>query len=159
MCCVCWHNTLTHQIITSLLAAKFLDETDMKLLFRTYTQTSAFYLFYCTFFFFIVHSYCSIVRLYDGYFLLHTYTVPTQISIPPPVSMVFSPSLPVCPCDPRGLDQYCDPLFGTCNCLPNVEGDRCDRCSPGFFNITTGVGCSECNCNPMRAVDANCHQV
>ena len=74
------------------------------------------------------------------------------------LNFAFS-SLPACLCDPRGLDLDCDPLFGSCYCLPNVDGELCDRCSPGFFNITAGVGCSECNCNPIRAVDANCDQV
>lgn len=29
----------------------------------------------------------------------------------------------------------CDPLTGQCICKENVDGQRCDRCKYGFFNL------------------------
>ncbi len=50
-----------------------------------------------------------------------------------------------CDCDPRGSldDAICDEHTdvssgieaGKCHCKKNVEGRRCDRCLPGFWNF------------------------
>uniref|UniRef100_A0A665UDI7 Laminin subunit beta-1 n=1 Tax=Echeneis naucrates TaxID=173247 RepID=A0A665UDI7_ECHNA len=42
-----------------------------------------------------------------------------------------------CDCDPAGSlgDGLCDALSGQCICKQNVEGRRCSRCKPGFFNL------------------------
>ena len=45
-----------------------------------------------------------------------------------------------CSCDERGSvnnNPSCDVVTGKCRCKANVEGDRCDRCKPGFFNLQT----------------------
>lgn len=35
-----------------------------------------------------------------------------------------------------------------CLCKPNVEGQRCDRCKPGFFQLSADnvFGCISCFC-------------
>lgn len=35
-----------------------------------------------------------------------------------------------------------------CRCLPHVTGPKCDRCETGFYNILTGQGCHDCQCDP-----------
>lgn len=42
-----------------------------------------------------------------------------------------------CDCDPTGSRDgvMCDPLTGQCICKENVDGQRCDRCKYGFFNL------------------------
>lgn len=49
----------------------------------------------------------------------------------------YSFYLPACDCDPAGSKGggLCDPLTGQCVCKDNVEGQRCDRCKYGFFNL------------------------
>lgn len=47
------------------------------------------------------------------------------------------PSASACDCDPAGSQEagLCDALTGRCICKENVEGQRCDRCKYGFFNL------------------------
>ncbi|KAG7233023.1 hypothetical protein INR49_007538 [Caranx melampygus] len=42
-----------------------------------------------------------------------------------------------CDCDSAGSHGggVCDALSGQCQCKENVEGQRCDRCKHGFFNL------------------------
>lgn len=42
----------------------------------------------------------------------------------------------------------CSPSDGQCLCKPNVEGQKCDRCKPGYFNLALNneFGCSPCFC-------------
>ena len=37
---------------------------------------------------------------------------------------------------------------GSCECKHHVEGQRCDRCKPGFFNLDAenAFGCTPCFC-------------
>ena len=39
----------------------------------------------------------------------------------------------------------CDQESGVCRCKPNVIGDKCDRCRPGFYNLSS-TGCQPCMC-------------
>ncbi|XP_050097931.1 laminin subunit alpha isoform X1 [Anopheles aquasalis] len=50
-----------------------------------------------------------------------------------------------CICDKIGMD-YCDNFIGTCNCLPNVIGEKCDRCEDDHYGFESGRGCSPCGC-------------
>ena len=64
-------------------------------------------------------------------------------------------SLSACSCDPAGSvvnggacfpdNDPADPSIksGMCRCRENVEGERCDRCKPGFFNLSSenSAGC------------------
>ena len=46
--------------------------------------------------------------------------------------------LDTCQCDPRGsVSSVCSPS-GQCTCRANVEGQRCDRCRPGSFHLSSG---------------------
>uniref|UniRef100_A0A3Q4B398 Laminin subunit beta 4 n=1 Tax=Mola mola TaxID=94237 RepID=A0A3Q4B398_MOLML len=67
-----------------------------------------------------------------------------------------------CDCDPAGSQGggLCDALGGQCVCKENVEGQRCDRCKPGFFNLRRDdpYGCQACRCNVLGSV-GSCDQL
>ncbi|XP_029199679.2 laminin subunit alpha-like [Acropora millepora] len=60
-----------------------------------------------------------------------------------------------CSCHPLGSNSsLCQSYGGQCNCKPGVEGRDCDRCKPGFYNLTD-EGCTPCECNgPNKICDA-----
>lgn len=51
-----------------------------------------------------------------------------------------------CNCNNQTSD--CDPISGVCqNCQGNTEGDRCERCIPGYYgDPTTSIECFPCQC-------------
>ncbi|XP_047453457.1 laminin subunit beta-4 isoform X2 [Mugil cephalus] len=61
-----------------------------------------------------------------------------------------------CDCDPAGSREAgpCDSRTGQCVCKGNVEGQRCDRCRPGFFSLTPDNpdGCQACQCHALGSV-------
>lgn len=57
-----------------------------------------------------------------------------------------------CGCDVAGSfnnTPSCDPHQGRCHCKDNVEGQRCDVCKPGFFDLKPEypTGCLPCFCH------------
>lgn len=65
-----------------------------------------------------------------------------------------------CQCQITGTingDLTCDPytdevqglVAGRCHCKPFVDGENCDRCKNGYFNLTreNPDGCEPCSCN------------
>nr|VZH99079.1 unnamed protein product [Spirometra erinaceieuropaei] len=58
-----------------------------------------------------------------------------------------------------GANAACDRTTGECNCLPNVLGPRCFECAPYHFNLTSGVGCESCACDPVGSLFPECHPV
>ena len=67
-----------------------------------------------------------------------------------------------CECSLNGtLNSLCDQETGVCNCKPNIAGDRCDRCVPGFFlpDPSSDEGCRPCNCNLGGSTNAQCDQL
>ncbi|GFT48977.1 laminin subunit alpha [Nephila pilipes] len=50
-----------------------------------------------------------------------------------------------CNCDECGTRE-CDHDTGECNCWPNVEGTRCDRCRENHWGFQSCGGCRPCNC-------------
>ncbi|XP_064375119.1 laminin subunit beta-2 [Dromaius novaehollandiae] len=71
-----------------------------------------------------------------------------------------------CSCNTLGTDPstcgpqqcQCDGRSGQCRCLPHVEGQSCDRCSPNFWNLGSGQGCEPCACHPQHALSPACNQ-
>lgn len=47
-----------------------------------------------------------------------------------------------------------------CTCKRNVEGQLCDRCKRGFFNLTENntEGCKHCSCNSAGIIDFSCKE-
>lgn len=37
-------------------------------------------------------------------------------------------------------------------------GKKCDRCQPGFWNMKKGVGCEQCSCDRVGAIDDVCEE-
>ena len=71
-----------------------------------------------------------------------------------------------CDCDPTGtlhgdtqpVDQLpCNQNNGTCTCLSNRIGRRCDSCEATFYlSVEAGGGCLSCNCHPRGSVSLTC---
>ncbi|XP_014860210.1 PREDICTED: laminin subunit beta-4-like [Poecilia mexicana] len=61
-----------------------------------------------------------------------------------------------CDCDPAGSHSggLCDASSGRCFCKENVEGQRCDRCKHGFFDLRSDnpAGCEVCRCHGLGSV-------
>ncbi|XP_069489379.1 laminin subunit beta-3 [Ambystoma mexicanum] len=67
-----------------------------------------------------------------------------------------------CDCDPEGGvgGGDCEPPNGRCICKENTEGERCDRCKVGFYQISASnpQGCTRCPCDTRGArPDIPCH--
>ena len=57
-------------------------------------------------------------------------------------------------CNCHGHSNECDPRTGLCvSCQHNTEGDRCDRCKPGFVGDATRGTPNDCRPCPCPAVD------
>ncbi|KAM3603056.1 uncharacterized protein V6R79_015876 [Siganus canaliculatus] len=65
-------------------------------------------------------------------------------------------------CQCSGHSSTCDPETSICqNCQDNTEGDRCERCAPGFYGIVRGFpdDCKPCACpltNPENNFSSTC---
>uniref|UniRef100_A0A4W6BWC7 Laminin subunit alpha 2 n=1 Tax=Lates calcarifer TaxID=8187 RepID=A0A4W6BWC7_LATCA len=65
-------------------------------------------------------------------------------------------------CQCSGHSSTCDPETSICqNCQDNTEGDRCERCSPGFYGVVRGSpdDCKPCACpltNPENNFSPTC---
>ena len=45
-------------------------------------------------------------------------------------------SSPACECNAEGaINNSCADGEGQCTCKPNITGDKCDKCAPGFFGF------------------------
>uniref|UniRef100_A0A8C8DYG7 Basement membrane-specific heparan sulfate proteoglycan core protein n=1 Tax=Oryzias sinensis TaxID=183150 RepID=A0A8C8DYG7_9TELE len=65
-------------------------------------------------------------------------------------------------CQCSGHSSTCDPETSICqNCQDNTEGDRCERCMPGFYGVVRGSSddCKPCACplpNPENSFSPTC---
>uniref|UniRef100_UPI003AAF5012 laminin subunit alpha-2 n=1 Tax=Centroberyx gerrardi TaxID=166262 RepID=UPI003AAF5012 len=65
-------------------------------------------------------------------------------------------------CQCSGHSSTCDPETSICqNCQDNTEGDRCERCAPGFYGVVRGLhdDCKPCACpltNPENNFSPTC---
>uniref|UniRef100_A0A3Q3VVE3 Basement membrane-specific heparan sulfate proteoglycan core protein n=1 Tax=Mola mola TaxID=94237 RepID=A0A3Q3VVE3_MOLML len=65
-------------------------------------------------------------------------------------------------CQCSGHSSTCDPETSICqNCQDNTEGDRCERCAPGFYGVVQGFhdDCKPCACpltNPQNNFSPTC---
>lgn len=57
-----------------------------------------------------------------------------------------------------GKGAECDQQTGQCQCLAHVEALDCGKCSPGYFNLTSAVGCQSCQCDSRGSVGQNCNE-
>ncbi|XP_039981437.1 laminin subunit alpha-2 isoform X2 [Xiphias gladius] len=60
-------------------------------------------------------------------------------------------------CQCSGHSSTCDPETSICqNCQDNTEGDRCERCAPGFYGVVRGFpdDCKACAC-PLTTSENN----
>ncbi|KTG36823.1 hypothetical protein cypCar_00015858 [Cyprinus carpio] len=68
-----------------------------------------------------------------------------------------------CLCNAAGSVNggQCDAQTGECVCKANVEGERCDRCKAGHYNLNANnpLGCSKCSCSPDGSVSGVCDQL
>lgn len=61
-----------------------------------------------------------------------------------------------CACDDLGI-RYCDNTNGKCVCLPNVEGEKCDRCVRDHYGFNSGYGCTPCDCGVANSTQCDDH--
>lgn len=50
-----------------------------------------------------------------------------------------------CICDETGTER-CDSYTGTCQCLPNVIGEKCEGCQVEHYGFMSREGCVPCEC-------------
>ncbi|CAM2098554.1 unnamed protein product [Caretta caretta] len=61
-------------------------------------------------------------------------------------------------CPPGNGVCLCNRMTGVCPCLPNVIGSTCDQCASGYWNMSNGIGCQFCDCNPRNSQSNQCNQ-
>lgn len=59
-----------------------------------------------------------------------------------------------CNCSISGSSGLqCDKHFGTCPCKVGYEGNKCDRCTFGYYGFPN---CRKCLCNSAGTLDTEC---
>uniref|UniRef100_A0A3Q0T4T9 Laminin, beta 1a n=1 Tax=Amphilophus citrinellus TaxID=61819 RepID=A0A3Q0T4T9_AMPCI len=60
---------------------------------------------------------------------------------------------------PSSSDCHCDRSSGQCHCLLNVVGQHCDRCALDTWNMASGSGCQNCDCDPKHSYGTSCNEI
>ncbi|MGH0126894.1 UNVERIFIED_CONTAM: hypothetical protein FKN15_034351 [Acipenser sinensis] len=60
---------------------------------------------------------------------------------------------------PSSNDCHCDLNNGQCQCLPNAIGQNCDQCATDTWNLASGNGCEDCDCDETRSFGSSCNEV
>ena len=61
-----------------------------------------------------------------------------------------------CGCDgDLSISSTCDNVTGVCECRPNVIGDKCDTCEPGYY-LSDPSTCSKCGCDLGGSLSTVC---
>ncbi|KAL8600730.1 hypothetical protein ACOMHN_057318 [Nucella lapillus] len=64
----------------------------------------------------------------------------------------------LCGCSGRGSSsELCDQRTGQCSCRPRFTGRQCDRCQPGYGDISQD--CIRCSCSQMGSLSRDCDPV
>uniref|UniRef100_A0A3Q1AX50 Laminin subunit alpha 3 n=1 Tax=Amphiprion ocellaris TaxID=80972 RepID=A0A3Q1AX50_AMPOC len=92
-------------------------------------------------------------RCADGY-----YYYPDCIRYPVNPTTTKSPAGPIvaCICDYRGTAYGVCDASGRCLCRQDVEGERCDRCRPGYHSFPN---CQACQCSQEGSYGTICNPV
>lgn len=51
---------------------------------------------------------------------------------------------------------FCNPRTGQCPCRRGTEGDLCDRCEDGYWDLDGWGGCQPCSCHPEHSMSNKC---
>ncbi|KAK1167043.1 laminin subunit beta-1-like [Acipenser oxyrinchus oxyrinchus] len=60
---------------------------------------------------------------------------------------------------PSSNECHCDLNNGQCQCLPNVVGQNCDQCATDTWNLASGNGCEDCDCDETRSFGSSCNEL
>ncbi|MGH0139022.1 UNVERIFIED_CONTAM: hypothetical protein FKN15_068153 [Acipenser sinensis] len=60
---------------------------------------------------------------------------------------------------PSSNECHCDLNSGQCQCLPNVIGQNCDQCATDTWNLASGNGCEDCDCDETRSFGSSCNEL
>lgn len=66
-----------------------------------------------------------------------------------------------CDCHISGTQNgsICNNITGQCICLPNVEGQRCNTCTPDHYGLNAINGCTACNCDAVGSWSSQCDSI
>ncbi|XP_051889579.1 laminin subunit beta-4 [Pristis pectinata] len=100
--------------------------------------------------------------------LYNTYGANCQFCKPGYYGSAVNKDCRECPCNGIGVDRrrclpdglcMCDQVTGHCPCLPHVVGSNCEKCAPGFWNLSSGRGCEPCYCDPQNSASTQCDEL